>query len=91
MLRNNTLFTSLLLSQGPSLEEAKKILLMCLTHMKTDWKFNIVVFGSSKYSIREENKTSLLSKHFTGRHVDLLQILIRRDDILSAGMVQSLK
>jgi len=32
--------------KGPPLEEAKKILLMCLTHMKTDWKFNIVVFGS---------------------------------------------
>lgn len=34
--------------QGTPLEEAKKILLMCLNHMKKDWTFNILVFGSSK-------------------------------------------
>jgi len=34
--------------KGTPLEEAKKILLMCLNHMKQDWTFNILVFGSSK-------------------------------------------
>jgi len=34
--------------KGTPLEEAKKILLMCLSLMKKDWTFNILVFGSSK-------------------------------------------
>ncbi|KAL9969636.1 hypothetical protein ACROYT_G021872 [Oculina patagonica] len=33
--------------KGSPLEEAKKILLMCLSHMKEDWTFNILVFGST--------------------------------------------
>lgn len=44
-------FYSFEYSQGSPLEEAKKILLMCLSHMKKDWMFNILVFGSSKFSI----------------------------------------
>ncbi|KAJ7391391.1 Protein mono-ADP-ribosyltransferase parp4 [Desmophyllum pertusum] len=32
--------------KGSPFEEAKKILLMCLSHMKKDWTFNILVFGS---------------------------------------------
>ncbi|XP_015756071.1 PREDICTED: poly [ADP-ribose] polymerase 4-like [Acropora digitifera] len=33
-------------SQGSPIEEAKKILLLCLTHMNRNWIFNIILFGS---------------------------------------------
>ncbi|KAK2557988.1 Protein mono-ADP-ribosyltransferase PARP4 [Acropora cervicornis] len=32
--------------KGSPIEEAKKILLLCLTHMNSNWIFNIILFGS---------------------------------------------
>ncbi|XP_015749941.1 PREDICTED: poly [ADP-ribose] polymerase 4-like [Acropora digitifera] len=32
--------------KGSPIEEAKKILLLCLTHMNRNWIFNIILFGS---------------------------------------------
>ena len=46
-LERNSVFL-VAFSQGSPVEEAKKVLLLCLTHMNKDWIFNIVLFGSSK-------------------------------------------
>ncbi|CAH3018315.1 unnamed protein product, partial [Porites evermanni] len=42
--------------KGPPLEDAKKILLMCLSLMNKDWIFNILVFGSKHFELFPSSK-----------------------------------